>query len=221
MLPRNVSQSPKLILPSPCVPQFPCFPYSPVPIFPSPYFSQSLCSPVYLFPSPYRCSPVPMLPSLYVLPTNSPVHKFLTPIPQRCFPFPKFPKHVPQSPCSPMPMFPKTCSPVPMFPQLVPQSLCSPVLFHRSVFHPLYSPHMIPSSYVPQTCSPVPMFPSPHVSPTSCLWNLVDRSKSESTWKKDNMTVVTTPFDSSPVDNIYISQCDWRWARPYKLWINV
>ena len=57
---------PKLTLPSPCVPQYPCFPYSPVPMFHSPYVPQSLCSPVHLFPSPYRCSPVPVLPSPYV-----------------------------------------------------------------------------------------------------------------------------------------------------------
>ena len=87
---------PKLILPNPCVPQYPCFPYSPVPMFPSPYVPQSLCSSVH-FPSPYRCSPVPMLPSPYVPPTNSPVPMF------------------------PSPYVPPTNSPVLMFPSPIPQ----------------------------------------------------------------------------------------------------
>ena len=136
---------PKLTLPSSCVPQYPCFPYSPaVPMFPSPYVPQSLCSRVHLFPSPDRCSPVPMLP------------------------VPMFPQLIHQSLCSPLlfhrsfyslyspNMFssayvPQTCSPVPMFPQLVHQFLCSPCLFHRSVFHSLCSPNMVLSAHVPQS----------------------------------------------------------------------
>ena len=151
---------PKLTLSSPCVPQYPCFPYSPVRMFPSPYVPQSLCPPVHLFPSPYRCSSVPMLLNPYIPPTRSPVPMYPSPIPRKCFPFPMFPKHVLQS----------LCSPVPMFIQLhvVHQSLYFPVLFHRSVFHSLSSPNMFPSAYVPQClCSPVTMFPSPYVPPTS------------------------------------------------------
>ena len=79
---------PKLTLPSPCVPQYPCFPYSQSLCFPVPIVPQSLCSPVPLFPSPYRCSPVPMFPSAYVLQTCSPV----------CM----FPQLIHQSLCSPV-----------------------------------------------------------------------------------------------------------------------
>ena len=78
----------KLLLITQCLcAQYPCFPYSTVPIFPSPYIPQSLYSPVPIFPSAYvpqTSPPVPMLPSL---------------IPQKYFPFLMFPKHVPQSLC--------------------------------------------------------------------------------------------------------------------------
>ena len=147
---------PKLTLHSPCVPQYLCFPYSPVPMFPSPYVPQFLCSPVHLFPSPYRCSPVLMLPQLVHQPICTPVlfhgsvfHSLCSP---NMFPSAYVPKHVPQC----------LCSPVLMFLQLVHQSLCYPVLFHRSVFHFLCYPNMFPSPYVPSTSSPVPVFPSPY-----------------------------------------------------------
>ena len=67
----------------------------------------------------------------------------------------------------------------------IPQSLYPPLLFHRSVFHSLYSPNifpspyvpkclcspnMFPSHYVPPTSSPVPMFPSP--IPQNCFHSL-------------------------------------------------
>ena len=109
--------------------------------------------------SQFRCSPnfynpVPVFPSTHV-----------SRIPQSlCFPVPMFP-----SPCAPQSIcFPVTIDvhspyapPVPMFPQLIHQSLCSPPLFHRSVFHSLYSLNMFPSPYVPPTSSPVPMFHKP------------------------------------------------------------
>ena len=97
---------PSPVAPQPYITQSLC---SPVPMFPSPYVPQSLCSPVHLFPSPYRCSPVPMLPSPYVPPTNSPVPMFRTLIPQKLL-FPIFPKHVPQSLCSPN-YFTSSCVP--------------------------------------------------------------------------------------------------------------
>ena len=153
-----------------------------VPMFPSPYRPQSLCSPVPMFPSPdvsrpyipqFLCSPVPFFPHEVCPMFPSPC------VPQSlCFPVPMFPKDVPQSLCfpitlfpspyaprtsSPVPMFPsasvpQTCSPVPIFPLLIPQSR-SPVLFHRSVFHSRCSPNMFPSPCVPQPvhqslCSP-------------------------------------------------------------------
>ena len=105
-----------------------------VPLFTSPYVSQSRCSatlysPVPIFPSPCLpprgtpyvsqslCFPVPLLPSPYVLqPLYSPVS---------IFPINVFP-----SLCSPRPLVPQTRSspelfPVPVFPKDVPQSLCS------------------------------------------------------------------------------------------------
>ena len=146
---------PKLILPSPCVPQYPCLP--------NPYAPQSLCSPVNLFPSPYRCSLVPMFPSPYVPPTSSPVPMFPSPIPQTCLPFLIFPTHDSQSLCSAVPMFPKYVpQSSPYSPPLVHQSLCSPVLFHRNIFHSFCPPNMFPSPYVPPTRSTVSVFPSPY-----------------------------------------------------------
>ena len=139
MLPSNVSQSrcsPNLYYP---VPVFPSTHVShiPVPMLPSPYVPQSLCSPVHLFPSPYRCSPVPMHPSLYVPPTISQVPMFPSPIPQKCFPFLMFPRHVPQC----LLVFPSAYVP-------------------HKCFHSLYSPKIFPSPYVHQSlCSPVLMFP--------------------------------------------------------------
>ena len=138
---------PKLTLPSPCVPQYPCFPYSPVPMFPSPYVPQSQCTPVHLFPIPCKCSSVPMFPKLIHQSLCSPLlfHRSFHPLySPNMFPSP----YVPQCICSPN-MFPSlyvplTNSPAPMFPSPIPQK-CSPL------------------PYVPQTCSPVPMFPSEHM----------------------------------------------------------
>ena len=80
------------------------------------------------------------------------------------FPSPIAPQtYITQSLCSPVPMFP-------IFPSsFVSQSLCSPLLFHRSVFHSLYSPNMSPSPYVPQYLCSTNMLPSPspYVPPTS------------------------------------------------------
>ena len=81
---------PKFILPSPCVPQYPCFPYSPVPMFPIPCAPQSICFPVPINVHQSLCSPVTMFPKL--------IHQFPTSIPQK-FPSPIFPKHVPQQCC--------------------------------------------------------------------------------------------------------------------------
>ena len=152
----------------------------PGPMFPSPYDPRfMILVPMFpMFPSPYvtqKCFPVPLLPELIL---HSPcVPKY------PCFPYspaPMFPSpYVPQSLCPPVHLFPSPyrCSPVPMIPspyvpQLINQSLCSPLLFHRSVFHSLYSPHRISSPYVPQClCSPK-MFPSPYVPQCLCSPNM-------------------------------------------------
>ena len=117
---------------SPYVSQSRCSPtlYSPVPMFPSPflprrgtpYVSKSLCFPVHLLPSPY--------------------------VPQRCSPIPMFPNSfVPQSRCSPKVFL------VPMFPKDVPQPLCSPI--------PLFPSPDVPLKCFQSLCSPK-IFLSPH-----------------------------------------------------------
>ena len=136
-----------------------------------------------MFPSPYvpqACSPVPMFPQL--------VHQSLF-SQSKCFPN-MFPKHVPQCPCSPVHMIPSayvppTSSPVPMFPIPIPQK-CFPFIVPTHDLQSLCSPVFMFPKHVPQCLrSPVPMLPCPYVPPASCLWNLlVDRSKSESIWKK-------------------------------------
>ena len=112
------------MFPSPYIPRF---------MILAPVFPQSRCSPNLFYPAPvFPCTHVSHTPQ------------------SLCFPVPMFPSPcAPQSICFPVPIY--RCSLVPMFPQLIYQSLCSPVLFHRSVFHFLYSPHMIPSPYVPQS----------------------------------------------------------------------
>ena len=148
---------------------------SPIPMFPSPHVSQSLCSPLYdispyvshipqslcypeMFPSPVApqtyttqslCSPVPMFHifrSPYVLQSLcSPVHLF--PSPYRCSPVPMLPSpYVPPTNSSvPISTPIPQKIPFPIFPKHVPQSLSSPV--------PMFPKH------VPQSlCSPVHMF---------------------------------------------------------------
>ena len=106
---------PELILPSPCVPQYPWFPYFPVSMFPIPCAPQSICFRVPIYVHQSIWSPVPMFP-----PTNSPVPMFPTHNPQMCFQFCMCPKPVPQCLCSPVPMFsspyvPPTSSSVTIF----------------------------------------------------------------------------------------------------------
>ena len=122
--------------------------YSTVPLFTSPYVSQSRCSPTLyspLFPHEVR----PMFPSPCV--------------PQSLFsPVSMFPKDVPQSLCSPISLFPSPDVPLKCF-----QSLCSPKLFPSP-----YAPQSLCSAVplFPQSilCSqtsfspelfPVPIFP--------------------------------------------------------------
>ena len=134
-----------------------CRPIGVIPMFPSPYVPQSLCSPLYDI-SPY----VSHVPQSLCYP--------------EMFPSPVAPQtYIIQSLCSPVPMFPIFPSPY------VPQSLCSP-LYDISPYVPhvpqsLCYPEMFPSPVAPQTyiiqslCSPVPMFPifpSPYVSQSLC-----------------------------------------------------
>ena len=131
-----------------------------VPMFPSPYLPQSLCSPVPIFPSPDVPRPGPRLyiPSSYI-----PQHLSFPTKCALCFPVSVFPSpFASQSLCSPVPLFPSLdiphkWFPVPMFPKdipqlYVPQSLCSPF--------PMI-PWSVSGPYVPQRYSPVPMFHSP------------------------------------------------------------
>ena len=125
---------PKLISPSPCVPQYPCFPYSPVPMFPSPYVPQSICFPVPIDVHQSLCSPGPMFPQLIHQSYSTEV--FSIPyVPPNMFPSPYVPPtsspvpitYVPQSYSTEVfsiPYVPQClCSPVPMFPKHVPQAL--------------------------------------------------------------------------------------------------
>ena len=115
---------------------------STVPLFTSPYVSQSRCSPtlylISIFPSPFLpprgtpCFPVSVFPSPFASQyLCSPAPLFPSPdIPHKWFPVAMFPKDIPQSLCSPRPFVPQIRSspdpfPVPIFPIDVPQSLCS------------------------------------------------------------------------------------------------
>ena len=109
---------------------------STVPLFTSPFVSQSRCSPTLY-------SPVPMFPSPCLLPRGTP--------------------HVSQSLCCPVPLLPSPYPPVPLFHSLdiphkwfpVPMTVCSPKIFP--------SPYMFPGPYALQSlCSPVPMLRSPY-----------------------------------------------------------
>ena len=141
-------------------------------MFPSAYVHQT-CSPVLMFPSPYVPLFMILVPMFPIVPSPD--------ITQKCFWVPLLPKLILSSPCvlqhscfpySPVPMFPVPMLPSPYVPQLINQSLCSPLLFHRSVFHSLYSLNMFPSAYVPQCLrSPVPMFSSPYVPQSPCSSN--------------------------------------------------
>ena len=82
---------------------------------------------------------------------------------------PMFPSpYLPQSLCSPVPMFPSPDVPQPY----IPQFLCSPVPFFPHEVRPMFpSPFLPPrgTPYVPQTlCSPDPMLRSPFVPQSPC-----------------------------------------------------
>ena len=91
---------------------------STVPLFTSPYVSQSRCSSTLY-------SPVPMFPSPFLPPQGTPyVSQSL------CFPVSLLPSpYVPQSPCSPIPLFPSPDVPLKCF-----QSLCSSKIFPVPMF---------------------------------------------------------------------------------------
>ena len=115
-----------------------------VPMFPSLYLPQSLCSPVPIFPSPDV--PPPYIPQFLYSPVPFPHELAL------CFPVSVFPSpFASQSLCSPAPLFlsfdiPHKWFPVPIFPKDIPQSLCSPTLF-------------VPQIQSSTELFPVPIFP--------------------------------------------------------------
>ena len=144
-----------------------------IPMFPSPYIPQSLCSQVPMFPSPDV--PRPYIPQSYVPQSlSSPTRYalcFLVPVfpspllpspdvPLKCFQSLCSPKifpspYVPQSLCSSVPLFPQSilCSQTPSSPELFPVPICSPVpMLHISVSIP----------YAPQRYSPVHMLTGEH-----------------------------------------------------------
>ena len=93
-----------------------------VPMFPSPYIPQSLCSPAPMFPSPDV--PGPYIPQSYVPQSLSSPTRYTL-----CYPVPVFPSpFASQSRCSP------NVFPVPMFPKDISQSLCFPVPLLHSPF---------------------------------------------------------------------------------------
>ena len=150
---------------------------STVPLFTSPYVSQSRCSPtlyspVPIFRSPFLpprgtpyvsqslCFPVPLLPSPYVLqPLYSPVSIFLiNGFPSLCSIKIFLSPYVPLVLLFLRPDLPQNCFQSQFSPKICP----SPYVQHKC-FHSLCSSKIFPSPYVPQSlCSAVPLFASPH-----------------------------------------------------------
>ena len=87
----------------------------------------------------------------------------------KVLPVPMYPKHIPQSLCSPIPSFPSPYVPLKCFqsPKILPSLYAPQYLSSPVPCSPVPIDYMFPGAYVPQTSSRAPMFLSPCAPTTS------------------------------------------------------